>query len=56
VNKTGFGQVVLSLSRFFRQDMAFESMFPFDFAGSRQSEPLLCTGFGFYFWHFAVIV
>jgi hypothetical protein len=56
VNESSFGQVVLSLGRFFGQDMAFEGVFPFDFAGSCQREPLLCTGFGFYFWHFAVIV
>jgi hypothetical protein len=47
---------MLSFGRFLRKDMAFVSVFPFDFAGSCQSEPLLCTGFGFYFWHFAVIV
>jgi hypothetical protein len=54
VYQTSFGQVVLTLSRFFGQDVAFESVFPFDFAGSCKGKPLFCTGFGFYFWHFAV--
>jgi hypothetical protein len=47
---------VLTLGRFFRQDVAFESMFPFDFAGTGEGKPLFCTGFGFYFWHFAVFI
>jgi len=33
--KTSLGQVTLSFGSFFRQDVAFESVFPFDFAGSR---------------------
>jgi hypothetical protein len=47
---------VLTLGRFFRKDVAFESMLPLDFAGTSQGEPLFCTGFGFYFWHFAVFI
>ena len=54
--QTSFGQVVLTLGRFLRQDMAFESVFPFDFAGTGEGKPLFCTGFGFYFWHFAVFI
>jgi hypothetical protein len=36
--------------------MAFESVLPFDFAGTGEGKPLFCTGFGFYFWHFAVFI
>jgi hypothetical protein len=54
--QTSFGQVVLTLSRFLRKDMAFKSMFPLDFAGTGEGKPLFCTGFGFYFWHFAVFI
>jgi hypothetical protein len=36
--------------------MAFESVFPFDFTGTGEGKPLFCTGFGFYFWHFAVFI
>jgi hypothetical protein len=36
--------------------MAFESVLPFDFAGSGEGKPLFCTGFSFYFWHFAVFI
>jgi hypothetical protein len=54
--QTSFGQVVLTLGRFLRKDMAFESMFPLDFAGTGEGKPLFCTGFSFYFWHFAVFI
>jgi hypothetical protein len=47
---------VLTLRRFFRKDVAFESMFPLDFAGTGEGKPLFCTGFSFYFWHFAVFI
>jgi hypothetical protein len=36
--------------------VAFESVLPFDFAGTCEGKPLFCTGFGFYFWHFAVFI
>lgn len=54
--QTSFGQVMLTLGRFLRKDVAFESMFPLDFAGTGEGKPLFCTGFGFYFWHFAVFI
>jgi len=38
--QTSFGQVVLTLGRFLRKDMAFESMFPLDFAGTGEGKPL----------------
>jgi hypothetical protein len=47
---------VLALGRFLGQDMAFESVFPFDFTGTGEGKPLFCTGFSFYFWHFAVFI
>jgi hypothetical protein len=47
---------MLTLGRFFGQDMAFESVLPFDFAGTGEGKPLFCTGFGFYFWHFTVFI
>jgi hypothetical protein len=47
---------MLTLGRFLRKDMAFESVLPFDFAGTGEGKPLFCTGFGFYFWHFAVFI
>ena len=47
---------MLTLGRFFRKDMAFESVLPFDFAGTGEGKPLFCTGFSFYFWHFTVFI
>jgi hypothetical protein len=44
-------QIALSLGRFFRQDVAFERMLPFDLAGAGKRKTLLCTGLGLHFWH-----
>ena len=37
--------------RFFGQDMAFESVFPFDVSRAGDPESLLGAGIGFHFWH-----
>ena len=34
MHQTSFGKVVLTLGRFLRKDVAFESVFPFDFTGT----------------------
>jgi len=43
--------MTLALFRFFSQDMAFESMFPFDVSGAGDLKSLLGAGVGFHFWH-----
>lgn len=47
----GVGQVAFLLGCFFCQDVAFESVFPFHFAGAGQRETLFGSGDGFHFRH-----
>jgi hypothetical protein len=47
----GIGKVTFPLGGFFRQDVAFESMLPFDPAGARYVKSFLGAGFRFHFWH-----
>ena len=49
--KTIFSQISFLFSSFFRKNMAFESVFSFDFTTTSKHESLLCTGFCFHFWH-----
>ena len=51
IYQAGMRQITLSFGRFFRQDVAFERVFAFDFARPGQLEPLFSSGNGFYFWH-----
>jgi hypothetical protein len=44
-NQRGVREVTLALGGFFRQDMAFVSMSPFDFSTSGEGETFLGTGF-----------
>jgi len=45
VNHGSVGKIPFPLGGFFRQDVAFESMLPFDLSGARQVEPFLGSGF-----------
>jgi len=44
-------KITLLFLRFFRQNVTFVSVFPFDFSCSGKGEPLFGTGISFNFWH-----
>lgn len=46
IHEAGFGKVVLTFSLLLGQDMALESVFPFDLSRCRELETLFGTGFG----------
>jgi hypothetical protein len=52
VNKRRVSQSQLAFFRLFSQDVAFESVFPFDFSRARHFKAFLGAGFGFHFRHF----
>jgi hypothetical protein len=47
----GIGKVTFPLGGFFRQDVAFECMLPFDLTGACDVKSFLGAGFRFHFWH-----
>jgi hypothetical protein len=51
VDKSCIGQCTLTLGAHFGEDVAFESVFPLDFARAGVRESLLGAGIGFHFWH-----
>jgi hypothetical protein len=52
VDRSPVTQITFALGTFFSQNVAFVSMFSFDFSCSGKSEPFFGTGIGFHFWHF----
>jgi hypothetical protein len=53
VNQRGVRQGELALFRLFGQDVAFESVLPFDLARAGNFESFLGAGLGFHFRHFS---
>jgi hypothetical protein len=51
MNHGGIRKVTFPLNGFFRQNVAFVSMLPFDFTGAGKGKSFFSTGFGLHFWH-----
>jgi hypothetical protein len=53
INDSSVSQVAFLFQRLLGQDVAFESVFPFDFSCSGKGEPLFGTGISLQFRHFS---
>jgi len=52
VNNRPVSQISFAFGTFLCKNMAFVSMFSFDFSCSGKFESFFGTGIGFHFWHF----
>jgi hypothetical protein len=55
-NHTIFAHVTLTFSRFFSEDVPFESFLKSDFTGTGNLEALLGAAVCFYLWHYITVL